>query len=290
MTTYRMKPKRSKKRLIEIGCEIVDKSIKICYYRAGRGLNLYFTHSGGRQMKLKTNKIAFIFLGIVAVILLGYLIYTAICPPTHLENNVLQIAGSYSIPGMQDPDLKGSSQIEVLERDSYGRILYSYSCYNSITAKDVVAIAICQKSDRDYVYFYEDICYILGEYEDGDVDALKATNDWESPYNESKMSRRKIKYTFDLQIIDDCDQKFYTVQKVFVKAVGIKESNIYNYGFVDYDANGLAVYFFAINNEDGTKNQYYVISNDSYEISYIRINQLDDIVSFKKENGWKYGY
>ncbi|MBQ7828711.1 MAG: hypothetical protein IJ345_00365 [Clostridia bacterium] len=241
-------------------------------------------------MKLKTNKIAFIFLGIVAVILLGYLIYTAICPPTHLENNVLQIAGSYSIPGMQDPDLKGSSQIEVLERDSYGRILYSYSCYNSITAKDVVAIAICQKSDRDYVYFYEDICYILGEYEDGDVDALKATNDWESPYNESKMSRRKIKYTFDLQIIDDCDQKFYTVQKVFVKAVGIKESNIYNYGFVDYDANGLAVYFFAINNEDGTKNQYYVISNDSYEISYIRINQLDDIVSFKKENGWKYGY
>ena len=241
-------------------------------------------------MKLKSNKIAFIILGAVAAMLLGYLIYTAICPPPHPENSVLQIAGSYSIPGMQDPDLKGSSQIEVLERDSYGRVLYSYSCYNVITEKDEVAIAICQKSDQDYVYFYEDICYILGEYEDSDVDALKATNDWDSPYNDGKMSRRRIKYTFDGYIIDDCDQKFYTVQKVFVKAVGIKESNIYNYGFVDYDANGLAVYFFAINNGDGTKDKYYVISSDSYDISYIKISQIDDIASFKKENGWKYGY
>ena len=242
-------------------------------------------------MKLKTNKIAFIFIGIVAVILLGYLIYTAICPPPHLENNVLQIVGNHSIPVMSNPNLRDSSSvIEVLERDSYGRILYSYSYYNMITEKDEIAIAICQKSDRDYVYFYEDICYLISYYNDSDIDALKVENDWESPYNESKMSRRKIKYTLDAQMIDGSDQRFYTVKAKFSKLLGINESEFYDHCGFDYDSNGLAIYLFCVNNSDGTKDKYYVISSDSYEISYIKISNIDDIASFKKENGWKYGY
>lgn len=238
---------------------------------------------------MKSNKIFFIIFATFFIMVLCLSMFSG-CSTKPPERAVLQIAGNYSMPGMSNHDLKGFSPIEVLERDSYGRILYSYSCYNIITEKDEIAIAICQKSDQDFVYFYEDICYAIGDYDDSHMDALKAANDWESPYNDSKMSRRKIKYTFDLYIIDDCDQKFYTVQRAFFKTVGIKESNIYNHCFVDYDSNGLAAYVFCVNNEDGTKDKYYVISSDSYEISYVKISKLDDIVSFKKENGWKYGY
>lgn len=240
---------------------------------------------------MKSNKIFFIIFATFFIMVLCLSMFSGCSPQPHLEDNVLQIAGNYSIPGMCNPDLKGVPPVEVLERDSYGRILYSYSCYNIVTGKDEVAIAICQKADNDFVYFYEDICYLIGKHDDSDIDELKTTNDWESPYDDSKMSRRKIKYTtFDLIIINDCDQKFYTVQGAFVKAVGIEESSLYDHCLLDYDGSGLAIYLFCVNNSDGTKDQYYVISNDSYEISYVKASKLDDIVSFKKENGWKYGY
>lgn len=70
------------------------------------------------------------------------------------ENLKLAACGSYAVPGMFCHDLKGGTfTCNVVERDSYGRILFWYETTNIITRNKEKVYLICQEMDSKYVYF-----------------------------------------------------------------------------------------------------------------------------------------
>ena len=227
---------------------------------------------------------------IFAIFTLVLLLLLTGCSSKHSENTILQISGSYSIPGMFQADLKENLPIEVLQKDSYGRILYSYSSYNVITETTEIAVAICQKSDDEFVYFYEDVCYIIGNYTDIEIEILKNINDWDLPYDENKMSRRKIQYSIDRFIISETNQDIYKIRRLFANNINVKPSDIYDHSLIDSDGHGMDVYLFSVISPSGEKKQYYVMSNESYQLNYVEILEIDDLIQFKKDNNWTYGY
>ena len=221
-------------------------------------------------------------------------LFTSIgCAKENNEITDLQIMASYSIPVTFRFDLKGPSGIKVLEEDSYGRILFSYSFYNYVSKQNDSAILICQKFDEQHVYFYEDICYLIGTCSQNDLEILKETNDWDSSYDESKMSRRKTKYTLDSFIITETKQDISRIERKFANELKINISSISERFFVDEDYNGLAMYFFTVNCQDSEKS-YIVISNNLYNLTFAEIssseNYNDSVIALKKDSNWKYKY
>lgn len=133
---------------------------------------------------MRRHKMLFIgYFLIVTLILSGcdpiYFIYSK----DYSGFNLHQVA-VYNVPGGEVP----VSFVEEIEKDSYGRILFSY------TVKDdfypIAAYVICQKIDDEYVYYYEDYCVLASETFSGilenDLSDLKLQNDWEKPFLEEK--------------------------------------------------------------------------------------------------------
>jgi len=85
--------------------------------------------------------------------------------------------------------------INLLETDHYGRKLFHYSVN---TDGRYAILLICQKTDGQLAYYYEDICYfVYNRYETGyteaDKNELKERNDWGKPLDEGKL--RPVNYT-----------------------------------------------------------------------------------------------
>lgn len=110
----------------------------------------------------------------------------------------------HSLLGVYDSEM---NQIEVLQTDDYGRILYAYSTF-PLTAGDpgasvhtwyndesrLIGVLICQFVDSDYVYFYEGCNYLIAEspikeeqplsqlvslfFSEEEIAHLKSKNDW----------------------------------------------------------------------------------------------------------------
>lgn len=205
----------------------------------------------------------------------------------------LQICGSYSVPGMFCPDLKGyESIVEVLEQDSKGRILYEYTSYNLVTEKRETALVLCQTADKEYVYFYEDQCYLLPDYCESDIGALKERNDWDAPLNEEKMSKRKIEATLDLYIITDSPLSYSQVKGVVCQTMNITQDEVKELSFVDMDSGGKTLYWLYFD-KDGVQEKYLVLVNRLYEVSFLKIinSEIDTeaLTAFKQENRWIYG-
>ena len=90
-----------------------------------------------------------------------------------------KIGGSSAVPGLYCSDLKsGTYTVNILERDGQGRILYEYTTKSLITGEQETAVVICQKCDNDFVYFYEDKCYLTGEPSEEEIRQLKVQNRW----------------------------------------------------------------------------------------------------------------
>ena len=137
------------------------------------------------------------------------------------------VCGSYSVPGMICYDLKGGKfDCEILEEDSHGRILYEYTTKNVITDKEETALVICQMFDSEYVYFYEDKCYLLSGYENSEIDKLKEQNDWNEALDQSKMSRREINISFDLVLMTDSKIEANSVRSACRKELGINDKQL----------------------------------------------------------------
>ena len=209
------------------------------------------------------------------------------------ESIKMKLCGSYAIPGMFSTDLKGmESSIQILERDPEGRILFEYSAYNMVTEKNETALLICQNHDDDYVYFYEDICYIIAEYNEETVFELKAKNDWNQPINREKSSRRKINVSLDLNINTDSNLSYKQIRNTVISQMKLKQEQILELGFVDKDVAGNEILYLCVKKED-LKEKYVVFVNDSYSISYLKIENdninIDEYAEFKKNNDWVYG-
>lgn len=205
----------------------------------------------------------------------------------------LALCGSYAVPGMFCADLKGGSfSCEILETDSKGRILYEYTAENIVTGDNDTALVICQKIDADYVFYYEDICYLLSEYSAQEIEQLKTANDWDSPLDSGKMSKRANKISYDLVIIPDNDLEYVQVRQACLKKMQINAEQIKELCILDADNCGSALYLLVT--ENNTDEQTYIVIVDpTYHISSLEIKdkKIDplELASFKQTSGWSSG-
>ena len=205
----------------------------------------------------------------------------------------LALCGSYAVPGMPLHDLKGGTfTCNILEKDSYGRILYEYTAENIITGQAQTALVICQKIDGDYVYFYEDYCYLLGDYTEEQIDYLKVRNDWGYALNEKLCSRRKNAISFDLYIVTDANYWGSELDDIFSRSFSVESDQIKDYCLLDEDSSGNAL-FWVIISEDGMDTPYFAIVDPSGNAAVMKITAdapyWKELTSFKQAQGWVYG-
>ena len=125
----------------------------------------------------------------------------ALEPAPYDSNNMeLYTIAAFSIPYADD---MGTS-ITTIESDNYGRVLfqvqfgYSLFYHESSDAKNnwLYAYGICQKSDQERTYYYEDDCFQIYKNKDEftikQQNELKELNDWGSPLIMDKMTSRII--------------------------------------------------------------------------------------------------
>ncbi len=102
-----------------------------------------------------------------------------------------------------DADRFCDSQIEVIEKDAYGRTLFVY--HEKHYVEDSLAFSaliISQYSTDGYVYYYEDNNYIIKEqspyeinsvnFEQEKIDIIKVLNDWNNELDLSKCTKKEI--------------------------------------------------------------------------------------------------
>ena len=188
--------------------------------------------------------------------------------------------------------------IEVIETDSYGRTLFTYSEPRVFL---VHALLVCQKTEEDKVYFYMDNNYYLKNslsFTDEEIFTLKALNDWDKPFNETKMqSNTIIRERIDVYNHEEILSIYYEIAKYLPE-----EKYTFSYltgHLVTEDAYGRQLYYFIENyNVDDVERiqKKVLIMNDPTlslcENSFIVIDEEDVILNqqamkdFKIANNW----
>lgn len=109
--------------------------------------------------------------------------------------NLVDIIGHWS-----DGEMQGGPYVDILETDSYGRVLFSYSEHQYVgDAKsgylECVYLMVMQKKDDLNAYYYPEDCYycvkvdvdeIEHSYDPDVVEHLKLLNDWDKPIDTAK--------------------------------------------------------------------------------------------------------
>lgn len=192
--------------------------------------------------------------------------------------------------------------LDIIEKDSYERTLFSYSMYvaGAYGYEQIYAVAICQKYDKDYTYYYEDACFIVAESASNigqdDIDHLKDENDWGTPLIESKMTSRQI----------DVDTNIFSkmsVEEIFNAEMKPSVGSNVTCRFTDFDKHGKILFFVVVNDADFSDEvtvtqKYYLMivsENGTYDKDTF-VSKIDNLYdyqsqlhSFKKDNGWVFG-
>ncbi len=189
--------------------------------------------------------------------------------------------------------------IEVLETDSFGRTIFTYYEHYYLDGPiSVSSLLVCQFSDDNTVYYYEDVNFIMKEektysirndgFTEEDINKLKKANDWNMEINfdncigkQIAKSKEKLKYESEIKtcVIDSLsdateNQKISlreltydsTGSKVLVYGCVKSEPKIYFIGLVEYDS-------------DCVKNFYCFIPSNIYDIQ-------NELIDFKIDCGW----
>lgn len=201
----------------------------------------------------------------------------------------LALCGSYAVPGMFDFDLKGQTSPVVLEEDGQGRILFEFTHQNSITGESGTALVICQHIDADYVYYYEDLCYLYNCTLEEDIAVLKSQNDWGLPLDFGKMSNRPNTISLDLTIVPDRVLKWKDLQKAINTGLAGLNATLVESCLLDINPSGYELFWItAVANEE--KTYYYAIIDADYHTAFMPTENPtvvpNEIATFKNNNGW----
>ena len=226
-------------------------------------------------------------------LVLCFVILLTACTSTNVSLE-LALCGSYAVPGMYCSDLKGGSfSCNILEEDTEGRMLYEYTTENIISKTKETALVICQRIDSDFIYYYEDCCFLLAEYSAQEVEKLKIDNDWGAPLDLSKMARRANKISHDLFIVSSNTLEHAIIQNACIQNFAIASQQLKELYFLDIDGQGKALYFLSIERNCAPET-YLLIVDSAYHIKFLEITEgsidVTDISSFKHNSGWAYGY
>ncbi len=217
------------------------------------------------------------------------------CSFNYQKQEALFVVAKVSLPGNRIWDLKGTdTKVEILEEDSQGRILYSCKTKNYITGKKETAILVLQKYDRKHAYFYEDVCYILFDANKDEIAQLKKQNDWNKPLNESKMSRRAAKASFDHVLIFDYGDNADTtrLRPACANYFSVLESQIMDLWLHDYSTNQ-CIYLVQTKNSNGNMMTYFVVWNYNKQkiVAHLEVEELSpnfSLAELKNQVNWHY--
>lgn len=196
-----------------------------------------------------------------------------------------------------------SVEIKVIEEDTFGRTLYSYTVYaegSEYYGYELIwVVAICQKSDRKSTYYYEDECFIISDtiesISDEDINDLKLSNDWNKPLNEDKLSSRPIHRNYN-------GYSGIIAYDSFSHGIGMEAGAEAGVRFVDYDGKDKILYFVAKYDADyydgiDVKSRYYlmIINEDGSYDKDTFVIEIEDLYNYQKQlhefkinNGWSF--
>jgi len=120
-----------------------------------------------------------------------------------------------SLIGVYGSAFNRSPVLEIKETDEYGRVMFYYEEGSIINAYNIL---IAQKSDDEFVYYYEDYNFISScnnEFAKENIETLKANNDWNKPIDETKLIRKKIIEQEDISSLDS-----NIIEEKFTKIMG----------------------------------------------------------------------
>lgn len=196
-------------------------------------------------------------------------------------------------------DYECDPSIEVIEEDSYGRIMFTYyEKYYKGAQISFSALIICQDSNEKEVFFYEDINYIIKEqkiytqntknFTDEEIAYLKLINDWDKEINYDKCVRKdkvtsKQKLSSEKEIQNLIINEFSLVNGEYSLFMDYLTSNVDDskyilYGYIRKTEEEGICFIGLVENSDEIKLNILVPSN-VYDYK-------DELIEFKKLNNW----
>lgn len=198
-------------------------------------------------------------------------------------------------------DKYANPKIEIIDKDIYGRTMFTYyEKYYAGADISFSSLIICQYSNEQEVYYYEDINYIIKEqtlyaqningFEDEEIEQLKATNDWNQEINLKKCIKKEItkhkpSIPYEKEVKNKIHDEFNLEDKEYSLFVNFltsdsDDANFIIYGFIRmYDEE--RIYFIGLvesNNESFEKINFLIPSNV--------FDYKAELIEFKKINNW----
>ena len=181
--------------------------------------------------------------------------------------------------------------LEIKETDEYGRVMFYYEEGSIISSYNLL---IAQKSDDEFVYYYEDYNFISkseNEFSSEDIEALKTANDWNKPINENKLICKKIKEqknksSFDSSLVEEEFAKIKGEKWEFTSSINELTKNEEGKSIVlapvifDRYGEGTRKYFVLILDEEGNFDKNAIMEITDYN------NYQDQLKEFKENNNW----
>ena len=191
-------------------------------------------------------------------------------------------------------------QIQIIEEDMYGRTMFTY--YEKYYAGAYIsfsALIICQNSNENEVFYYEDICYIIKEqvlytqiieeFENEDVEQLKEANDWNQEINYDKCIKKQItnqkhKIPYENEVKNEIVKEFDLNIREDNLFVNILTSNLDNskfiiYGYIHKLKDEEIVFVGLVQNCEKSLNINFFIPSNIYDYK-------NDFIKFKQMNQW----
>ena len=198
-------------------------------------------------------------------------------------------------------DFECDPKIEIIEKDNYGRIMFTYyEKYYSGADISFSSLIICQDSNEKEVFYYEDINYIVKEqviysqnlerFSNEEIEYLKLANDWNKEMNYDKCikkeitkSKENIPYAKEItkQIIDEFTlvNGQYSLFMDFLTS-NADDSKYVIYGYIQkYE--GTNIYFIGLVETEGEvfKKIDIIVPLDVYDYK-------SEFMDFKEINEW----
>ena len=121
-----------------------------------------------------------------------------------------------------------------------------------------------------------------------DLEVLKALNDWDLSLSEERMSRRPLKVSFDLFIMDDSELLFNEIKVAVCETLDVDTEEIKQLTRLDVNENGQELYWLSLG-EERYEDCYLIMVNPNLEVAYTKadVNYRQQLAEFRKQSEWE---
>ena len=202
---------------------------------------------------------------------------------------------SFSADRYTDP------QIEIVDRDAYGRTLFTYrEKYYNGGGVSFSALVVCQSSNETEAYYYEDVNYIVKEqaayaqdvepFGQDEIAQLKASNDWGQELDldrcvKQRLTVRKPDVPFEKEIKSKITDEFQLADEEYALFLDFltrdsERSAFILYGYIRKgDEEGVCFICLATEEGETLKEVHFLVPSDPYACR-------SEFIAFKQEHHW----